>query len=214
MKYPDTKLIIFSKAPVPGYVKTRLTPPLSKSFAANLHSYMLEQTVKLAQQSNLSSVDLYCAPDIEHDFFKYLERQYSVNLKPQSGIDLGERMFNALNDALNTHISVVLTGTDCPAMQVDYLQQAFEKLATNNIDIVIGPVEDGGYALIGATKINRQLFENIDWSTDRVFTQSIEKINQLGWKYHTLDTLWDLDTPADLQRLPENYLQQIPERIA
>ena len=214
MQYPDSKLIIFSKAPIPGQVKTRLTPTLSESSAASLHSYMLEQTVKLAQQSELAPIDLYCSPDTQHTFFNYLQQEYKINLKPQMGMDLGERMFNALNDSLNINLSSILIGTDCPVMQTHYLQQAFEQLETNKNDIVIGPVEDGGYALIGGRRINKQLFEDIDWSSERVFTQTIEKINKLNWKYHKLDTLWDLDTPADLQRLSENYLNQISERIA
>ncbi len=213
MLYPDAKLIIFSKAPVPGQVKTRLTPALGKSAAANLHGYMLEETVKLAQQSQLSSIDLYCAPDTQHDFFKYLQQEYSINLKTQTGVNLGERMFNALSSTLQNHHSAVLIGTDCPAMDNDYLQQAFKLLEENKTDIVIGPVEDGGYALIGAKKINPQLFENIDWSTEQVFTQTLQKINQLNWKYHKLNTLWDIDTPVDLQRLPEDYIKNIPERI-
>jgi len=209
MQYPNTKLIIFSKSPVPGQVKTRLMPVLSEDSAAKLHSYMLEKTIKLAKKSELASIDLYCAPDTNHIFFKYLEQEYKINLKPQTGKDLGERMFNALNDALKTHNSTVLIGTDCPAMQTDYLQQSFEQLEMNKNDIVIGPVDDGGYVLIGARKINKLLFEDIDWSTEHVFSQTLGKISKLGWKHHELAPIWDLDTPADLQRIPKNELKQI-----
>jgi len=168
---------------------------------------MLEQTVSLAQQSNLAPVDLYCAPDTSHTFFAYLANQYHVVLKTQKGSNLGKRMENALSGALKTSKYVVLIGTDCPQLNVDYLQQAFEKLTTAKNDIVIGPAEDGGYVLIGASRVTSQLFDNIEWSTKEVYSQTIEKINQLGWKYHHLDMMWDLDTEADFHRLPENYLR-------
>jgi uncharacterized protein len=212
MQYPNAKLIVFSKAPTPGQVKTRLTPTLSENDAARLHSHMLEQTIKMAIESKLTSVELHCAPNTDHVFFAYLRKKYSIPLQPQIGTGLGERMFNALSNALNIHSSAVLIGTDCPEMQINYLQQAFDHLETERNDIVIGPVEDGGYVLIGATRIDKQVFEDIDWSTERVFTQSIEKINKLDWKYHKLDPIWDLDTAEDLQRLPENLLKQILEK--
>lgn len=211
--FPNAKLIIFSKAPVAGQVKTRLMPKLGAQLASKLHQHLLERTVKLVSQANLADVDLYCAPDIHHDFFSYLKKHYNIKLKTQTGQDLGERMGNALNDALNTHQYAVLIGTDCPVMDKDYLADAFKHLQ-NNTDVVLGPVDDGGYVLIGARKMDMQLFADIKWSTNQVLTQTEKKITQLSWKYHKLNTLWDIDTPDDLERLPKDYLEQILERPA
>ncbi|MEM6452668.1 MAG: TIGR04282 family arsenosugar biosynthesis glycosyltransferase [Cyanobacteria bacterium P01_D01_bin.105] len=95
-------------------------------------------------------------------------------------------------------------GADCPDLSCHHIQQAFDTLKSQ--DVVLGPASDGGYYLIGLrqppnsipdTPI-KMLFQDIDWSTPRVFTQTLQKVQQLGLSCAQLETLSDVDRPEDL----------------
>ncbi|MDH5765348.1 MAG: DUF2064 domain-containing protein, partial [Gammaproteobacteria bacterium] len=90
-----------------------------------------------------------------------------------------------------------------PAIDMNYIRQSIEQLY-NGHDIVIGPAEDGGYVLIGVKSFSSDLFTDIDWGTSRVLEQTKQKIDQLGFTFKELDTLWDIDDPDDLQRLEQD----------
>ena len=100
--------------------------------------------------------------------------------------------------ALQTYKKVVVIGTDCPDIDTDYITQAF--VALDERDAVIGPASDGGYVLLGLTKFSMELFYNISWSTDKVFLQTKNVLNNLSWSYEELGIMHDLDRPEDLLR--------------
>ena len=198
------KLIIFSKAPIPGQVKTRLIPALGEIKATQLHKYMLTQTVEMSTHLKDIDCELHCAPNTEHDFFRQLTTQYGIRRQPQHGSHLGEKMAYAMNTALQTHSQCIIIGTDCPHIDTQYIQQGFDQLLDS--DVVLGPATDGGYVLIGSKAFDYQLFNDIDWSTSKVLQQTLKNINHLQWKYHKLDTLSDVDTHDDLAHLSSQYL--------
>lgn len=197
MLFPDAKLIIFSKAPEPGQVKTRLIPALGKDGAAQLHRNMLEQKLQMVSESQIATVDLYCSPDQQHPYFQQIASSFNLSLHTQIGADLGERMANALQVALSTHSQAVIIGTDCPPLDQAYLIDAFQALE-NGADSVIGPATDGGYVLLGLRRFSRTLFTDMDWGTNRVFRQTKARLHQLEFSYVELDSLWDIDRPEDL----------------
>lgn len=204
-KYPESKIIVFCKAPVPGTVKTRLHSVLSEKQAAELHTKLATETINQAIESLLCPVVIWCSPDVEHPFFQ----TFDVDLKEQQGDDLGERMSHALGRTLDQSSSAILIGTDCPSMTIDDLDQAIKKLE-EGCDIVIAPAEDGGYTLIGMKKMDnkngtQQIFNNIDWGTPKVFDQTISKINKLNLQWHKLPMQWDVDRPEDLQRYDDAW---------
>jgi len=201
----EKKLIIFSKAPIAGQVKTRLIPSLGIDKATKLHRYMLEQTVIKVSRLNDISCELHCAPDTDHDFFNMLAEKYAIKLVSQQGLDLGERMANAMEVSLKNSSQCIIIGTDCPMMTPSYMQQAFAQLT--DTDVVIGPAKDGGYVLIGCKVFNAQIFSQVSWSTTRVFKQTVKNINQLHLKYYKLNTLSDVDIDEDLNHLPSQFLQ-------
>ena len=98
--------------------------------------------------------------------------------------------------------SVVLIGSDSPDLPQAYIKLAFSALKTN--DVVLGPSSDGGYYLIGMTQ-NYDIFENIPWSTSKVFEKTIEKIDKLGLKIKTLSVLYDIDTNEDWERAEKQF---------
>jgi len=204
LKFPDSKILIFCKAPIPGLVKTRLYSVLSHQQAAELHIKLATESINQAIESQLCPVELWCSPDIRHPFFK----RFRICLQEQQGDNLGERMSQAFLLTLDQSSSAILMGTDCPSLTADDLEQALTRLQEGN-DVVIAPAEDGGYPLIGLKKMTnnsqyRSIFDGIDWGTSTVFDQTISRIDELELCYFQLAMQWDLDRPDDLQRYLDN----------
>jgi len=193
----DKVLLCFCKHPVPGLVKSRLAKDLGEEQAAEVYKLMLEETVKNICSTSME-VFLYCYPDINHPILHAYQNKFNLALKPQLGEDLGMKMHHAIKNHLNNKTNVVLIGTDCLEIDTDYIDEAFEKLNTG-FDIVLGPAIDGGYALIGASKIDKTIFQNISWSSDMVLKQTEEQIRSLGWKYYLLKPVRDLDHLEDYE---------------
>ncbi|MCK5335562.1 MAG: TIGR04282 family arsenosugar biosynthesis glycosyltransferase, partial [Gammaproteobacteria bacterium] len=132
----------------------------------------------------------------------------NIALLNQPGGDLGQKMSTALFNALLDYKKVVLIGADIPAIDSDYIQQAFTMLDQDTT--VIGPAEDGGYVLIGLTKPQPAIFESIDWGSSKVLQQTIE---QLEPEIPVLlDTLWDVDRPEDVERFKKLLIFTANER--
>src|SRR5205085_8931162 len=112
----STTVLVFAKAPVPGTVKTRLIPALGAAAAAKLALRMVEHSVRIAADSALGPVLLYCAPDAQHPALQAVARRASARCLPQGSGDLGERMRSALSAALQGSPRALLLGTDCPAL--------------------------------------------------------------------------------------------------
>jgi len=203
MQYPGGKLIIFARAPEPGQVKTRLVPALGRQGAADLYRRMAQSIINSMLDAQLCDVAIECLPDSRHGFFMDLLNTRCVELNRQTGNDLGERMAGALQTALHQYQHAIIIGTDAPCLQPAYIQVAMEKLVSG-IDVVIGPAEDGGYVLIGMSQLQPELFTDIDWGTDQVLRQTLDKTEQLGLSVHLLPALWDVDVPDDLHRIEQD----------
>jgi len=202
MSSPLSKLIIFAKAPIAGTVKTRLQPQYSAQNAASLQEYFILKTVEMASNLKKVDIELRCAPDDSHLIFKQCVNQYGITSKPQQGRDLGERMKNALAEALTEHSQAVVIGTDCPDITPAYLNEAFSKLEYG-VDAVIGPAMDGGYVLLGLRSFSPLLFENVRWGTEQVLSATQQNLHLLNWNWDELNTLRDIDTPEDLAHFPD-----------
>ena len=205
-------LQVFARAPVPGQSKTRLAPMLGKVGASELHARLVLRLLALVTEAlprlGNPRVELWCAPDPEHPFFDTCARRHPLQLRAQRGDDLGHRMYHALDDALRKQDRPVLVGTDCLSITVEALSAAFDAIdpapgadASSASDIVLLPTEDGGYALIGAARNDRSLFDAMEWSTDNVYAQTRLRMDRLGWRLHALPVGWDVDRPEDLDRL-------------
>lgn len=188
-------LLIFAKAPVAGQVKTRLIPALGAKGACALYRRLLRHT--LQQTAGWPGPRyLYCAPDSQHAELQRLASEFAVQLRNQSGEDLGMRMFNALAEHSG---GALLIGTDCPDLDCSHLQQAAEALTHHHS--VFLPSEDGGYVLVGQQSAHLAAFENMDWSQPDVMLHSRQRLVNAGLSCWQGPVLWDLDEPADLPRL-------------
>jgi rSAM/selenodomain-associated transferase 1 len=198
----STRVLVFARAPVAGAVKTRLIPRLGAEGAAELHRLLVQRALATARDANFGRTVLCCAPDVSHPFFQRCAGDYGAELRVQTGDGLGERMYRALSEGLDAASCVLLIGSDCPALSVAILHAAADALAGGS-DLVLVPAADGGYVLIGARKIDRAVFEDVNWGTASVMQQTRARIRDLGWAWRELPVLWDVDRPEDLDRLIE-----------
>jgi rSAM/selenodomain-associated transferase 1 len=202
-RFPEGRILIFAKAPVPGEVKTRLQPRLSMQQCARLQQRLIEHTLRTCLDSNLCAVELWCSGDARHVFFEACRQRYPVAMHVQQGRDLGARMLHALDRALQRAKFALIVGTDCPALTATHLEAAADILHANapRQHAVFIPADDGGYVLLGATCASPALTENIEWSSDRVMAQSRRNLGRANIAFTELDRLWDVDRPQDLERL-------------
>lgn len=112
--------------------------------------------------------------------------------------DLGKKLQHCSKEQSKKYNKHVIIGSDCPVISSSYIFDAFKSLDSH--DLALGPAEDGGYVLIGQTKANLKVFNDIDWSTSLVFQQTMVKANDLKLKTNKLATLWDIDTAKDYDR--------------
>lgn len=197
----DAVLQVFAKAPVAGQVKTRLIPSLGAERAASLYAQLVHWTLRTAQHSAFSRVELWCAPDPDHAFFAECATRFEVSLYRQQGTDLGLRMGFALQNALRRAPIAMLIGSDCPALNCDDLRGAAEILAHGHDHLVLGPAHDGGYVLLGLRRFSWTLFRDLPWGSDRVLAHTRERLAQMHWRWRELPKQWDVDRPEDLPRL-------------
>ena len=207
-------LIIFSRAPKPGQSKTRLATVVGEHAASAFHAVCLRDLMRL--QAELSARLAKSNPPVELDTYIFHPpgddlthfAQAGVNLPPlihgakQSGDTMGERMAHAIQTVLDgspAGTPALLIGSDVPLLEMDDLAQALEAL--KDADVVLGPSSDGGYYLIGLTQPRPGLFALKDWSTPTVLEQTIEKAKVAGWKLAMLETLPDVDTAEDLEKV-------------
>jgi uncharacterized protein len=192
-------VIVFAKAPVPGQAKTRLIPALGAEQAALLHAALAERAIATAQKTGAEEVELCCTPNSEEAFFQYCAEDFNVSLTEQGDGDLGERMLRALDSALAHIERVIIIGADCPALTAKHIDNAASALA--NADVVLMPAEDGGYVLIGATRTDPEMFNDIEWGTASVLVDQRRNLAACGLTLIEADTLWDVDRPEDLTRV-------------
>ncbi len=202
------QIAIMAKAPIPGLAKTRLIPALGAAGAARLQRRLTRMTVACALDAQLGAVTLWCTPDCRHRFFRALQQTRGVDLRVQSGSDLGARMHNAFRlHCVQGPLLVV--GTDCPVLRPGHLRAAAQALVAGD-DAVFHPAEDGGYALVGLRAPQPALFADMPWSTPRVMPETRARAQAQGLRVREFETLWDVDLPAQLERLDALLAQAAP----
>ncbi|MBI4227398.1 MAG: TIGR04283 family arsenosugar biosynthesis glycosyltransferase [Candidatus Omnitrophica bacterium] len=193
-------LVVMAKAPLPGRVKTRLTPPLSPDEAAQLARAFLDDTLRRVEQ--LPRTHLVIAVD-SPDAVPFLRTMApTAEVVPQAAGDLGARMSAVVRDRLARGASaVLLIGSDHPTLPKPILARAARYIEEGSDQVVLGPANDGGYYLIGLTRPHPELFFDIPWSTPQVFAATVARAEAAGLPVRRLPAWYDVDTPDDLARL-------------
>jgi len=192
-------IVIMAKAPVPNKVKTRLTPPLGPFEASRLyHSFLLD---KVEQVKTFEEASLFMAytPRSSESFFRSIIPP-GFSLISQAGKDLGERLTNVSRDVFALGASkVLMLDSDTPNLPINHIREGLARL--DEVDVVLGPCDDGGYYLIGMRSFIPEIFREIPWSTALVTEVTTKKVQTLGLTFSMLPGWYDVDTGKDLQRL-------------
>ena len=191
------RLIVFTRYPEPGRVKTRLIPVLGPEGAAQLHHRLTAETLSwasgLAGERPMSLDVCFDGGTVELMSARFGS---GLNYVPQVDGDLGAKLIAATESMDGP---TVLIGTDCPDLGPDIVLNAFEAL--QSADLVLGPASDGGYYLIGLNRPTPQVFTDIPWGTDQVCHLTNQVATAAGFSVALLPMLDDLDRPEDLRRI-------------
>jgi rSAM/selenodomain-associated transferase 1 len=186
-------LIIFYRNPQLGKVKSRLAATMGEGKALAVYLMLSGHVREITTSLNTDKVVYYSNYiDTEDGWSNEI---YHKRL--QHGEGLGKRMKAAFAESFDDgYHEVIIIGTDCLELTTDILKEAFKELKTH--DVVIGPAKDGGYYLLGMKRLHSEFFENKTWSTDSVFTDTLNDIKELGLTYHELPVISDVDEETDL----------------
>jgi uncharacterized protein len=191
-------IIIFVRNPELGKVKTRLAKEIGEKETLQVYNELLQHTHDVVNDLDCDRFVYYADYINNHDLWE----SESFGKRLQEGENLGNRMMIAFFELFQQGYSkVVIIGSDCPELTTFIIEDAFDKL--DNADVVIGPSSDGGYYLLGLTKLIVELFKNKQWSTDTVMTDTIKDTVNLRKTCSVLTELSDIDTADDLRRYRE-----------
>lgn len=199
--------IVFAKNPVPNQVKTRLCPVLSPEQAASLYqAFLIDWCSALSKLPANDLVIAYAPPDSLREL-QALIGEHAIYI-PQPNCGLGERLISASQWACAKNCrKFLLVGSDSPTLPIAYIERAVELLESR--DVVIGPSMDGGYYLIGFSRIGADraipsIFQDIAWSTPHALRQTLEKVAAINARLGLLPPWYDVDTPSDLRFLRDH----------
>ncbi|MGZ5024560.1 MAG: TIGR04282 family arsenosugar biosynthesis glycosyltransferase [Chthoniobacterales bacterium] len=201
---------VMTKVPRAGRVKTRLQPPLTPDEAASLNICFLRDTAAaisgaVAMDNVARGIAIYTPIGEEAAYAEILPDEFELVAQREGGF--GERLLSAIEDLLRIGFhSVCLIDSDSPSVpQSSYVAAA--KILTQPGDrMVFGPSDDGGYYLIGLKRLHRRVFQEIDWSTERVAEQTLQRAKEIDLPVEFLPTWYDVDDRATLRRLCEGLL--------
>ncbi|MGH7046739.1 MAG: TIGR04282 family arsenosugar biosynthesis glycosyltransferase [Stellaceae bacterium] len=197
-------IAIMAKAPRPGAVKTRLVPPLSVVEAAVLSGCFIrdaaENILLAARATPIHGHIAYSPPGSERLFRDLLPPLIRLLPSPRAG--LGLSLADAARELLVAgYGAVCLLNSDSPTLPNSVLTDAVQMLQAPGDRLVLGPAEDGGYYCIGLKRPHPRLFEAIDWSTERVLAQTLDRAGEIGLDAVLLPSWYDVDDLASLRRL-------------
>jgi rSAM/selenodomain-associated transferase 1 len=193
-------LIVFAKAPRPGLVKTRMSPPFSLAECAELYAEMLadvlEASAGFGASLDLELVIAYHPPDAVEDLLPRVSPGY--RLQPQRGDDLGQRMAFAASEAGAAGAErILMRGSDSPGLSLRHFEAALARLDAGD-DLVLTPDQGGGYALIGLRRPQPRLFDLV-MSTRSVMGQTLACAARAGLRSSRTIPSFDLDEAGDIR---------------
>ncbi|MBK8632522.1 MAG: TIGR04282 family arsenosugar biosynthesis glycosyltransferase [Saprospiraceae bacterium] len=181
-------LVIFLKNPKLGNVKTRIAATLGDQKALDIYLELLDTTIINTADEDYETL-LFFSENVDD------LSQYPYERRIQVSGDLGNKLKSAFDEVLNTMDKCLIIGSDCPYINNEIILEAFQSLQDH--DLVLGPTPDGGYYLIGLKQNEKSLFEDISWSTDSVFAQTISEAKNAKLSTYLLPILTDVDHASD-----------------
>ena len=185
-------LIIFTRNPKLGKVKTRLAKSVGNKTALDIYHFLLQKTKEVTKNISCDKKVYYSEKITENDLWN----RSNYQKREQFGSDLGEKMKNAFDESFkNNYEKVIVIGSDLFDLKPSHINDAFKKLDKN--DVVIGPATDGGYYLIGLKKLHLKIFDNKNWGTSTVREDTLKNLEKVD--VHLLTMLNDVDVIEDIK---------------
>lgn len=193
-------VIVMAKRPAAGKTKTRLTPALSPQQAADLYEqFLLDTLAVLIARTDCTPVIAIDSPESAAYFSSIAPGVLQVE---QVGPTLGDRLDVVMSTVLDQGFDQVFAlGSDSPDLPSEHLDVAFAALELAANDVVLGPSDDGGYYLIGWKRRWSRVVTEVTMSTPQVFADTLKIAAELGLTVALAPEWYDVDTPADLERL-------------
>ena len=205
--FPTSKkaLIIFTRNPELGKVKTRLAKSVGDESALNIYKFLLKHTVEITEKLNVDKYVFYSENIHRDDIWN----PDIFRKKLQSGNDLGERMQNAFSEMFGMgYEKVMIVGSDIYELQQKDIENAYDALETT--PFLIGPATDGGYYLLGMKELNSEIFQNKDWGTTTVLEATLKDLT--SGKYVLLEERNDIDYYEDIKNV-DAFQQFLPPHL-
>ena len=188
-------LLVFTRNPALGKVKTRLAKTVGDKTALEIYTFLLERTRDIATKVSADKAIYYSVKVRENDIWDATIFQKHL----QVGEDLGIRMLHAFKNGFETgYEKVLIIGSDLYDLTAETIENAFKALENN--EVVIGPAEDGGYYLLGMNSLEEKVFKNKDWGTETVRKDTLEDLKDK--KVFLLGELNDVDVFEDIEHHP------------
>ncbi len=201
---PVRLILVMAKQPVPGTSKTRLQPAVSPEGAAELSRCFILDALELAAGLSDSvaklTVRVAGTPASSVTYFEHLAPE--AGFVAQRGDNLSRRLHTVMAEAVDEGFDqVVAINSDSPTLPPSRLTDAFVALDRPDVDVVLGPAEDGGYYLIGWKAVNERLIGEVEMSTPDVLADTLALAGQEQLRVELIDPWYDVDLPADLERV-------------
>jgi rSAM/selenodomain-associated transferase 1 len=203
---------IVCKTPAPGKSKTRLSPPLRPEECASISSCFIQDLSRtiglLAEDGDVTGTALYTPRGSEAALRTLLPSCFE--LAPQCDGDFGERLLQGTSDLLDAgHAGAILVNSDSPTLPLPILRAAVDALKQGD-NVVLSPAFDGGYTLVGLSKLHHRLFADIPWSTDAVYRLTLDRAREIGLPVVNVPPWYDVDDAVSLQMLEDELSGRIP----
>jgi len=200
---------ILCKTPEPGRSKTRLSPPLHPEECAGISACFIRDLAttigRLAAEGDVTGYAVYTPVGTEARLRELIPASFEI--LPQRGDGFGERLLHGTADLLERHRGAILVNSDSPTLPLSILRAAVDAVKAGD-QVVLSPAHDGGYTLIGLSRLNAGLFDDIPWSTPAVHRLTVERAAQLGLPVVNVPGWYDVDDAASLRLLEQEFSGQ------
>ncbi len=197
---------ILCKTPEPGKSKTRLSPPLAPEECAGISACFISDLARtialLAKEGGVTGYAVYTPIGSEATLRKLIPDDFEI--APQRGDGFGERLLYGTSDLLAHHAGAILVNSDSPTLPLSILRAAVAAVRAGD-QVVLSPAHDGGYTLIGLSRLHARLFEDMPWSTPAVHRMTVERAAEIGIPVVNVPGWYDVDDAASLRLLEEEF---------
>jgi rSAM/selenodomain-associated transferase 1 len=212
MHLSTVAVAIICKTPRSGHSKTRLSPPLRPDDCAAISACFirdLSQTIRgLVDDGDVTGYAVYTPAGSGASLRSLLAPSFELML--QGGGNLGDRLLRGITDLLGAgHSGAILVNSDSPTLPKTILREAVDAVRRGD-HVVLGPAFDGGYTLIGLSKVHARLFEDIPWSTSEVYRLTLERAREIGLPVVDVPGWYDVDDASSLRMLESELAGERP----